>query len=69
MDLGKSGSCLPKHVSSPFLECRVKDGGNHFARKTRFDKSYWLSTHRYDVGPKVGYARLQVVSRCVVCHK
>ncbi|XP_065831139.1 collagen alpha-2(IV) chain-like [Oscarella lobularis] len=52
-DLRKSGSCLPHHESVPFLECQDA----RCKRITGSDKSYWLSTRRYNEPHLIGEHR------------
>ena len=74
-DLGSTGSCLPKFISKPVMECDRNSCRYH----TRHDRSGWLTTRDYEPAQWNTYSgdaipitdftdiRDMEISRCSVC--
>lgn len=66
-DLGKSGSCIQRFSTLPFLYCTLANGGCKYA--TRNDYSYWLAG---DVNPGMRPVSASAIdpfiSKCAVCQ-
>lgn len=68
-DLGKSGSCVRRFNTIPFMMCRGRKGNGRCHYSFRSEKTYWLSTAADEINEEIPMDQNEkYISRCSVCE-
>lgn len=68
-DLGKSGSCVRRFNTIPFMMCRGRKENGRCHYSFRSEKTYWLSTAADEVDEEIPMDQNEdYISRCSVCE-
>ena len=68
-DLGKSGSCVRRFNTIPFMMCRGRKENGRCHYSFRSEKTYWLSTAANEIDEQIPTDQNEeYISRCSVCE-
>lgn len=68
-DLGKSGSCVRRFNTIPFMMCRGRKENGRCHYSFRSEKTYWLSTAADEIDEQIPMDENEdYISRCSVCE-
>ena len=68
-DLGKSGSCVRRFNTIPFMMCRGRKENGRCHYSFRSEKTYWLSTAADEIDEQIPQDQNEdYISRCSVCE-
>lgn len=68
-DLGKSGSCVRRFNTIPFMMCRGRKENGRCHYSFRSEKTYWLSTTADEINEEIPMDQNEdYISRCAVCE-
>ena len=68
-DLGRSGSCVRRFNTIPFMMCRGRKENGRCHYSFRSEKTYWLSTAADEIDEQIPMDQNEeYISRCAVCE-